>query len=78
MDRSQWRVLTKQGPLEEEMINLSSILAESPVNSMKRQKYMTLAVEPSGLEGIQYATGEEWRAIANSSRKNEATGLKWK
>ena len=29
-------------------------------------------------EGVQYATGEEWRAIANSSRKNEATELKWK
>ena len=78
MDRSQWRVLTKQGPLEEEMINLSSILAESPVNSMKRQKYMTLAVEPSELEGIQYATGEEQRATANSSRKSEAAGPKWK
>ena len=78
MDRSQWRVLTKQGPLEEEMINLSSILAESPVNSMKRQKYMTLAVEPSELEGIQYATGEEQRATVNSSRKSEAAGPKWK
>ena len=51
---------------------------ESPVNSMKRQKYMTLEDEPSEFEGIQYATGEEWKAIANSSRKNETAGLKWK
>ena len=39
---------------------------------------MTLEDEPSKLEGIQYVTGEEQRAIANSSRKNEAAGLKWK
>ena len=28
--------------------------------------------------GGQYATEEEWRAITNSSRKNEAAGPKWK
>ena len=27
-------------------------------------------------EGVQYATGEKWRAITNSSRKNGATGPK--
>ena len=26
--------------------------------------------------GVQYATVEEWRAITNSSRKNEAAGPK--
>ena len=30
------------------------------------------------LEGVQYATGEEQRAIINSSRKKEADGPKWK
>ena len=30
----------------------------------------------SRLEGVQYATGEEWRAIANSSRKNKVAGPK--
>ena len=30
------------------------------------------------LEGVQYATGEKWRAITNSSRKNEAAGPKKK
>ena len=39
---------------------------------------MTLEDKPIGLEGVQYATGEEWRAITNSSRKNEAAGPKWK
>ena len=29
-------------------------------------------------EGIQYATGEEWRAIMNSSKKNEVAGAKHK
>ena len=27
-------------------------------------------------EGAQYASGEEWRAITNSSRKNEEVGPK--
>ena len=41
---------------------------ENPMNSMKRQKDMTLKDEFLSLVGAQYATGEEWR---NSSRKNE-------
>ena len=45
---------------------------------MKRQKDMTLKDGLPRLEGVQYATGEEQRAITNSSRKNEATGPKWK
>ena len=40
------------------------------MNSVKRQKDMT-PVEPTRLGGVQYATGEEQRAITNSSRKNE-------
>ena len=38
------------------------------MNSMKRQKDMTLKDELPRLVGAQYATGEEWR---NSSRWNE-------
>ena len=30
------------------------------------------------LEVVQYATGEEWRVMTNSSRKNEVAGPKWK
>ena len=41
---------------------------ENPMNSMKRQKYMTLKDELPRLVGVQYATGDEWR---NNSRKNE-------
>ena len=39
---------------------------------------MTPEDELPRLEGVQYATGEEWRAITNSSRKNEVAGPKWK
>ena len=39
-----------------------------PMNSMKRQKYMTLKDELPMLVCAQYGTGEEWR---NNSRKNE-------
>ena len=43
------------------------------MNSMKRQKDMTPEDELPRLAGVQYATGEEQRAITNSSRKkNEA------
>ena len=40
---------------------------ENPMNSMKRQKDMTLKDEVPWLLGAQYATGEEWR---NNSRNN--------
>ena len=48
------------------------------MNGMKRQKDKTLEDEPLRSEGVQYATGEEQRAITNSSRKNEASGPKRK
>ena len=48
------------------------------MDSMKRQKDMTPGDEPPKLEGIQYATGEEQRAITNNSRKNAAIGWKQK
>ena len=48
---------------------------ENPMNSMKRQKDMTLKDELPRLVGAQYATGEEWR---NNSRKNEETEPKQK
>ena len=41
---------------------------ENPMNSMKRQKDMTLRDELPRWVGAQYATEEEWR---NNSRKNE-------
>ena len=39
---------------------------------------MTPEDEPLGPEGVQYAPGEEQRAITNSSNKHEAAGPKWK
>ena len=41
---------------------------ENPMNSMKRQKDMTLKDELPRSVGAHYATGEEWRI---NSRKNE-------
>ena len=45
------------------------------MNSMKRQKDMTLNDELPRSVGAQYATGEEWR---NNSRKNEEAEPKQK
>ena len=45
------------------------------MNSMKRQKDMTLKDELPRLVGTQYPTGEEWK---NNSRKNEETEPKQK
>ena len=51
---------------------------ENPLDSMKRQKDIIPEDEPPGWKVSKYATGEECRAIINGSRKNEATGPKWK
>ena len=45
------------------------------MNSMKRQKDMTMKDEPPRSVVVQYATGEEQR---NSSRRNEETEPKSK
>ena len=46
---------------------------ENPINSMKRQKDMTLKDELPRSVGAQYATGEEQ---INSSRRNEMAKAK--
>ena len=48
---------------------------ENPMNSMKRQKDMTLKDELPRSVGVRYAIGEEWR---NSSRRNEEAEPKQK
>ena len=48
---------------------------ENPMNSMKRQKDMTVNNELSRSISAQYATGDQWR---NNSRKNEETEPKGK
>ena len=45
------------------------------MNSMKRQKDMTLKDEPLRSVDFQYATAEEWK---NSSRRNKEAEPKWK
>ena len=68
-DGSWWRVLTKHGPLEKGIAYHFSILAlRTPMNSMKRQKEMTLKDELPSSVGAQHARGEQWK---NNSRKNE-------
>ena len=47
---------------------------ENPMDNMKRQKDDARRWAPR-LEGVQYATGEQWR---NNSRKNKETELKQK
>ena len=48
---------------------------ENPMNSMKRQKDVTLKDKHPRSVGAQYATGEERR---NSSRRKEEAEPKWK
>ena len=48
---------------------------ENPMNSMKRQKDLTLKDEASRSVGVQYATGKQQR---NSSRRNEEAEPKQK
>ena len=79
MERSYWRVLTKRDPLEEGMAILSNILATRIRWTVwKGRKIWHQKMSPPRSEGIQYATGEEERAITNRSKKNEAAGPKWK
>ena len=40
----------------------------------KKAKYMTLKDEPPRSEGVQYATGEEWRGTTNSSERMKRLG----
>ena len=48
------------------------------MNSMRSQKDMTPEDEPPRSQRIQYAARAEWRATADSSRKNEVAGPKRK
>ena len=69
---SQW---TKYGPLEKEMEAHFSILASKLHGQYEKAKrYDTRGWSPR-LEGVQYATWEEWRTFTNNTSKNE--GLAW-
>ena len=58
------------------MATHSSILAWRAPRTVGKD--MTPEDEPPRLEGVQYATEEEQRAITNNFRKNEAAGPKKK
>ena len=61
MDGSWWKVLAKHGPLEKGMTNHFSMLAlRTPLNSMKRQNYMTPKDELPRSVGAQYIY---WRKV---------------
>ena len=47
-------------------------------NHDKAKRYDSGRWATSRSEGVQYVTGDEQKAITNSSRKNEAAGPKWK
>ena len=74
MDKSYGRVLTKFGPLEEEMATHSSIFPGEPHGQYEKEKDMTSEDELPELEGVQYVTKEEWKAIANRSSENTWLG----
>ena len=46
----------------------------NPMNSMKRQKDMTLEDEPPGLVGVQHATGEEQRKVPKRTKGMSQSG----
>ena len=64
----------KRGPLEKETVNHSSFLARRTPWTEWKGRDMIPEDEHLRLEGDQYVTGEEWRAITNSSRKNDVAG----
>ena len=67
-------MLTGRGTLEKKIATHYSILAwRTPGTVIKRQKDDT-EDEPPKLEGVQYTTAEEWRAITDSCSKNEVAG----
>ena len=50
---------------------------KNPAKCMKRQKDVTAEDKAPREKDVQYATGEEQRAITNSSRSNEMAAPKW-
>ena len=60
--------------MEEGKVNHSRILAGKPHEEFQRTKNLTPEDEPPRSEDVHYAMGEKWRAITNSSRKNEVAG----
>ena len=75
-------VLTKYGLPEGEMATHFSILASRTPGTLWKAKREMLEDDPPPTprrsEGVQHASGEEWRAITNISSKNGVAGPKQK
>ena len=56
----------------------NSLVWRAPWTIWKGKKIWHWKMSPHRSEGVQYATGEEQRAITNNSRKNEVAGPKQK
>ena len=56
----------------------NSLTARTPWTVWNSKKVWHWKMSPLGSKVVQYVTGEEWRAITNSSKKNEAVWPKWK
>ena len=67
---SQWRVLTKHGPLEEGVAVHSSIPAARTPWRMKSREDMTPRSWAPQVRGVQYAIGEEWREVLGWCKSN--------
>ena len=83
MQETLVQILGQEDPLETGGGNgkpLQYSCCENLMNSMKKQKDMTAEDEPPAprAEGVHYGSGEEQRAITNSSRKNEVAEPKQK
>ena len=60
------------------MANHSSILTTRTPWTVWKAKIYDIERYFPRLESVQFATGQEWRIITNSPRKDEADGWKWK
>ena len=50
---------------------LQYFLPQEPHVQYEKAKYMIPEYEAPRLEGVQHATGDEWRAVTSIFRKNE-------
>ena len=57
---------------------LQYFLPQEPHVQYEKAKYMIPEYEAPRLEGVQHATGDEWRAVTSIFRKNEMAVSKWK
>ena len=67
------RVMAKHDPLEEGMTNHSRS-CENTMNCIKRQRDMTSKYELLRWEGVQHASGDDWRKLLIASERIKQLG----